>query len=61
MLADPLNKAMNAESMAQTFMTGKYDMTPTPESLMIKEKNRNARKAKKTEDPEDQSPTIYFA
>ena len=44
MLADPLTKAMHAESMVHTFMTGKYDLRPTAESLMIKEKNRMARK-----------------
>ena len=47
MLADPLTKAMNAESMVHTFMTGKYDLRPTAESLMIKEKNGMARKSAK--------------
>ena len=47
MLADPLTKAMKSDSMVQTFMTGKFDMRPTPESLMIKEKNRQSRKKAK--------------
>ena len=47
MLADPLTKAMGADRMVETFMTGRFDMRPTAESLMIKEKNRNARKSVK--------------
>ena len=31
-------------------MTGLFDMKPTPESLMVKEKNRQHRKAKKGPD-----------
>ena len=44
MIADPLTKVMNAERMIKTFVTGKFDMRPTPESLRIKEKSREARK-----------------
>ena len=47
MLADPLTKAMSSERMVQTLMTGRFDMRPTAESLMIKEKNRASRKATK--------------
>ena len=47
MLADPLTKAMKADSMVQNFMTGRFDMRPTEESLMIKEKNRQSRKKAK--------------
>ena len=45
MLADPLTKAMNSEQMVRTLATGVFDMRPTAESLMIKAKNRLARKA----------------
>jgi hypothetical protein len=44
MIADPLTKVMNAQRMIDTFMSGKFDMRPTAESLRIKEKNREARK-----------------
>ena len=47
MLADPLTKAMAPDRLVQTMMTGRFDMRPTPESLMIKEKNRACRKAAK--------------
>jgi hypothetical protein len=44
MLADPLTKPMGAERLVETFRTGVFDMIPTAESLMIKNKNREARK-----------------
>ena len=44
MLADPLTKPMGAERLEETFSTGIFDMRPTAESLMIKSKNRVARK-----------------
>ena len=47
MISDPLTKVMNSDRLTQTFMTGVFDMVPTPESLMIKEKNRLLRQAKK--------------
>ena len=47
MLADPLTKAMKPDRMVATFQTGRFDMRPTAESLMIKEKNRQSRKATK--------------
>ena len=47
MLADPLTKAMSSETLVRTMMTGRFDMRPTPESLMIKEKNRASRKKNK--------------
>ena len=48
MLADPLTKAMKCERLDATLTTGRFDMRPTEESLMIKEKNRACRKAQKT-------------
>ena len=45
MLADPLTNAMDAERLVRTVLTGKFDIRPTAESLMAKEKNRFARKA----------------
>ena len=50
MLSDPLTKDMNSDRLTQTFMTGVFDMVPTPESLMIKEKNRLLRRSKKDSD-----------
>ena len=50
MLADPLTKAMAADRLVATMETGLFDIHPTAESLMIKEKNRAARKAVKTKD-----------
>jgi len=47
MLADPLTKAMTCDRLVKTMMTGLFDMRPTAESLMIKEKNRACRKAAK--------------
>ena len=47
MLADPLTKAMSAERLVETMMTGRFDMRPTEESLMIKAKNRASRKKSK--------------
>ncbi len=49
MLADPLTKAMNSERLDHTMMTGRYDMRPTAESLMVKERNRACRKAGKSQ------------
>ena len=50
MLADPLTKGMGAERLVATMTTGVFDMRPTAESLMIKEKNRAARKKMKNKD-----------
>ena len=47
MLADPLTKAMATDTLVRTMMTGKFDMRPTAESLMIKEKNRASRRRNK--------------
>ena len=44
MLADPLTKVMSAEVLEQTMMSGVFDMTPTAESIIIKEKNRASRR-----------------
>ena len=44
MLADPLTKAMKSDRLQQTLKTGLFDLKPTAESLMIKEKNRACRK-----------------
>ena len=38
MLSDPLTKSMSSDTMVRTMMTGIFDMRPTPESLMMKEK-----------------------
>ena len=49
MLADPLtkSKSMASDTLVQTMMTGRFDMRPTAESLMIKAKNRASRKKTK--------------
>ena len=47
MLADPFTKAMNCERLVATMETGNFDIRPTAESLMIKEKNRVARRSAK--------------
>ena len=47
MLSDPLTKAMPTDTLVRTLMTGRFDMRPTEESLMIKEKNRASRKRNK--------------
>ena len=52
MLADPLTKAMSCDRLSSTMMTGRLDLRPTAESLMIKEKNRACRKASKAKDAE---------
>ena len=52
MLADPLTKAMSGERLAHTLATGELDLRPISESLIIKEKNRRLRKAKKVKDKE---------
>ena len=40
-------KAMKPDRLAVTMETGNLDLRPTPKSLAIKEKNRQARQAKK--------------
>ena len=45
MLADPLTKSMSSDRSVEGMMTGRFDMGPTAETLMIKEKNRACRKA----------------
>ena len=47
MLADPLTKPTKADRLMETMTTGRFDMRATAESLMIKEKNRLARKSAK--------------
>mgnify|MGYP006235720045 FL=1 len=54
MLADPLTKAMNSDAMGKVMMTGIFDMKPTAESLMIKEKNRLSRRKAKGQTVEDE-------
>ena len=54
MLADPLTKAMNSDAMGKIMTTGIFDMKPTEESLMIKEKNRLSRKKAKGQAVEDE-------
>ena len=45
MLADPLTKAMDTERLDDAMMTGRMDLRPTAESLMIKERNRAWRES----------------
>ena len=47
MLADPLTKGMGAERLEETFTTGVFDIKPTAESLLVKQKNRASRKKTK--------------
>ena len=47
MLADPLTKSMDSDRLVHALMTGQFDIRPTAESLMIKEKNRASRRAAK--------------
>ena len=47
MLADPLTKQMSSERLDRTLETKQFDLRPTPESLMIKQKNRAARQKAK--------------
>ena len=47
MIADPLTKAMSCDRLSATLKMGVFDMRPTPESLMVKAKNRASRKANK--------------
>ena len=54
MLADPLTKAMNSDALGKVMTTGVFDMKPTEESLMIKEKNRLSRKKAKGKLVEDE-------
>ena len=60
MVADPLTKAMNADRLANMLQTGVLDLTPTPESLFIKEKNKvvrkNAREKKKNTTEHNHTP-----
>ena len=58
MLADPLTKAMSCDRLSSTMMTGRLDLRPTAESLMIKEKNRACRTASKAKDAEAQEISI---
>ena len=58
MLADPLTKAMSCDRLSSTMMTGRLDLRPTAESLMIKEKNRACRKASKAKDAEAKEISI---
>ena len=47
MLADPLTKTMSSDRLDRTLSTGQFDLRPAPESLMIKQKNREARQKAK--------------
>lgn len=47
MLADPLTKAMLLDRLVNILATGWFDMRPTAESPMSKEKSRASRKAAK--------------
>ena len=52
MIADPLTKAMISQRMELILMNGQLDLRPTPESLMIKGKNRNLRQEAKNRQSE---------
>ena len=52
MVADPLTKAMSGGVLSVTMNTGVLDLRPTAESLMIKAKNRESRKACKASEKE---------
>ena len=60
MLADPLTKAMLPDRLDTTMMTGKLDLRPTQESLMIKERNRASRKKQKEAAKEGKSDDPYY-
>ena len=45
---------MNSDAMGRGMTTGVFDMKPTEESLMIKEKNRLSRKKAKGQAVEDE-------
>ena len=49
MLADPLTKVMKPDVMTKVLGTGTFNMCATPESLAIKEKNRQARQRMRSE------------
>ena len=55
MPADPLTKAMESSRLTAIMMTGQLDLQPTAESLMIKEKNRQSRKAVKERAKEERA------
>ena len=55
MIADPLTKVMSAERLMRAMMIGKFDMEPTAESLMIKERNRQCRKTTRSKKKGKQS------
>ena len=61
MIADPLTKVMKADRMIRAVSTGIFDLTPTAESLMIKEKNRTARKAKRESEKEETRESVFTA
>ena len=49
MLADPLTKVMKPDVVDFVNRTGIFNMRATPESLAIKEKNRQARQRNKAQ------------
>jgi hypothetical protein len=58
MLADPLTKAMKPDRLEETMRTGRFDLRPTAESLMIKERNRACRKAASKKGKENEAPIM---
>ena len=48
MLADPLTKVMDTARLEKALMWGVFDMRPTAESLMAKERNRKLRQRTST-------------
>ena len=59
MVADPLTKLMQSEHLRRTMMTGIFDMRPTPESLAIKERNRESRKRCRGGGDQDEEDYYY--
>ena len=44
MVRDPLTKKTGPERLVNTMTTGRLDLKPTAESLMVKNKNRELRR-----------------
>ena len=53
MITDPLTKVMKADRLITTMTTGVFDMTPTPESLAIKSRNRELRRTARQKSQEN--------
>ncbi len=58
MLADPLTKGMGAERLVETFTTGVFDIKPTAESLLIKQKKNRASRQKTKASQQEQTAEV---